>query len=197
MTPHGRLHANGGLDTALDSGAVSLTTGRPSKCKDLRAMQKGYIYVLTNTVHTGNVKIGKTTKDPIQRAAELSSASGVIGRFEVYSFEECGDIDHAEALTHQALKKYRTQSNREFFAIPADMATKIIIKCVSLIEDIDNVENFGSGIILKSQPLPDKSLEPELKTYSAFFICPRCGTGFTQSLVFGEDDVRCPNCEGL
>jgi hypothetical protein len=78
----------------------------------LRARQKGYIYV---TAHTGNLKIGKTTKDPIQRAAELSSASGVIGRFEVYYSVECGDIDHAEALTHQALKKYRTQSNREFF----------------------------------------------------------------------------------
>lgn len=119
-------------------------------------MQKGYIYVLTNTAYTGNVKIGKTTKDPIQRAAELSSASGVIGRFEVYYSIECGDIDHAEALTHQALKKYRTQINREFFAIPADIATKIIIKCVSLIEDIDNVENFGPGNTLKSQPLPDK-----------------------------------------
>jgi len=158
-------------------------------------MQKGYIYVLTNTAHTGNVKIGKTTKDPIQRAAELSSASGVIGRFEVHYFVECGDIDHAEALTHQALKKYRTQSNREFFSIPADMATKIIKKCISLIEDIGNVEN-GSGIILKSQLLPDKVVEPEPKTYSAFFICPRCGTGFFQTLAFGEDDVACPNCEG-
>jgi T5orf172 domain len=61
-------------------------------------MQKGYICVLTNTHNTGNVKIGKTTKHPIQRAAELSS-TGVIGRFEVYYAVECGDIDHAEALS--------------------------------------------------------------------------------------------------
>ena len=86
------------------------------------------------------------------------------------------------------------------------MATKIIKQCVSLIEDIENIEN-GSGIILKSRLLPDKVavpelntpdkvIEPEPKTYSAFFICPRCGTGFSQTLAFGEDDVACPNCEG-
>ena len=121
----------------------------------------------------------------------------MIGRFEVYYSVECGDIDHAEALTHQALKKYRTQINREFFAISADTATKIIKKCVSLIEDIDidRSDNFGSGLTRKSSLLPSKPEEPEIKTYTAYFICPRCATGFHQTLAFGEDDLCCPNCE--
>ena len=123
----------------------------------------------------------------------------MIGRFEVYYSVECGDIDHAEALTHQALKKYRTQSNREFFAIPPDMATKIIKKCVSLIEDVDG-SDIGSD--LKSSLLPRTPEEPEIKTYTAYFICPRCATGFHQTLAFGEDDLCCPkllgppNCQG-
>jgi DNA-directed RNA polymerase subunit RPC12/RpoP len=78
------------------------------------------------------------------------------------------------------------------------VATKIIKKCISLIEDIGNVEN-GSGITLKAaEPklnTPDKVVEPEPKR-TAPFLCPRCGTGFSQTLAFGEDDVACPNCEG-
>jgi hypothetical protein len=100
-------------------------------------MPKGYIYVMTNPAHKGTVKIGKTTKDPFSRAAELSCGTGVIGKFEVYFQARCSDIDHAESLAHHALKKERVQKNREFFAVEADRAKRIILNCIASI-DIDD-----------------------------------------------------------
>jgi hypothetical protein len=53
----------------------------------------GFVYVLINPSLPSYVKIGKTTKDPSIRAAELSSATGVPTPFyvayEAYFFYSC------------------------------------------------------------------------------------------------------------
>ena len=193
-------------------------------------MQKGFIYVLTNSALPGKVKIGKTGRDPVQRAAELSTGSGVIGRFEVHFHIECDDIDHAEALTHQALKMYRFQNNREFFDLDAIRAVDIIKRCVSLIQIIDDVAQVGSDEsatpeINVAEPAsyqfrpttssypsyqPRRPDQPKIAKkivhqraefadhpgkYTAFLVCPKCWTGFSQELELGDDEAKCPNCE--
>ena len=47
-------------------------------------MNEGYIYVLINPSMEDVVKIGKTERDPKNRAAELSSVSGVPEKFIVF-----------------------------------------------------------------------------------------------------------------
>ena len=101
-------------------------------------MQQGYVYVLTNYAHYGKVKIGKTVRDPRERAAELSSGSGVIGHFAVHYSIQRRDIDHAEALIHHALKNSRFQGNREFFKTSTNNAVDVVNKCVALVDNIDN-----------------------------------------------------------
>jgi tetratricopeptide (TPR) repeat protein len=90
----------------------------------------GYVYVLMNPSLQNMVKIGKTTRNPEERAKELSTATGVPTPFVVvYSclFESCTE---AEAFVHTylELKGFRISSNREFFEIPITEAIDSVIK---------------------------------------------------------------------
>ena len=61
---------------------------------------KGYVYVMINPSYEGLVKIGKTTKDPEERAKELSSATGVATPFIVVYKRVFNDCSIAESLIH-------------------------------------------------------------------------------------------------
>jgi len=63
------------------------------------------------------VKIGKTTKSTVERAKELSSATGVATPFHVAFELPVSDCDMAERLLHERLASHRISSDREFFAI--------------------------------------------------------------------------------
>lgn len=76
-------------------------------------MNKGYIYVLLNrALQKDHYKIGKTTKDPVIRAQELSSATGVPQPFEVIYHELVADCDRAERLVHDKLAQYRISEKK-------------------------------------------------------------------------------------
>jgi hypothetical protein len=187
-------------------------------------MQKGSVYVLVNPRQPGTVKIGKTTKDPQARAAELSSASGVLGKFEVFSSTRCEDIDHVEYLVHQALRNCRAQRNREFFHIAPENAAATIRSCASLIEnaqsgqakmaDPDELDR-GTGADTEASEKAPAEVEPVAYSYKLMgnrtssigesipynfhtrrisTSCTRCAAIFSQTLSRGEKVVRCPNC---
>jgi TPR repeat protein len=86
--------------------------------------EPGYVYVLINVSMQGLVKIGRTQRDPDERARELSTATGVptpfVLVFDAY-FQDCA---RAEAYVHAVLesKNYRVTSNREFFVAPVKEA---------------------------------------------------------------------------
>lgn len=75
----------------------------------------GYIYCLTNASYPDLVKIGKTTREPEIRAAQLGAASGVPTEFEIAWSLQVPDIDAAESALHEALSAYRVNKRREFF----------------------------------------------------------------------------------
>ena len=82
-------------------------------------MRHGYIYVLQNRDLRANLlKIGRTMKKPIERAKEISSATGVSQPYEVVWEEAVRDCHLAEQLVHRKLEQYRVTSNREFFELP-------------------------------------------------------------------------------
>lgn len=90
----------------------------------------GYVYVLMNPSMQNLVKIGKTVREPEERAKELSSTTGVPTPFVVaYScyFQSCSD---AEVFVHTYLesKDFRVSSNREFFEIPIKDAIDSVMK---------------------------------------------------------------------
>lgn len=90
--------------------------------------EKGYVYILSNPSYGNLYKVGMTTKDPTERAGELSSLTAVPTPFKVeYSVlvEYCSVT---EALTHKILQErgYRIAEKREFFNAPLKEIKKII-----------------------------------------------------------------------
>lgn len=78
----------------------------------------GFIYIAANSAMPGMVKVGITKGDPRERAAGLSTATGVPAPFVLTGFFSCmGKARAAESLFMQSLDEYRVSSNREFFRV--------------------------------------------------------------------------------
>jgi hypothetical protein len=86
---------------------------------------QGYIYVLINESIPNLIKIGRTTKNPQERAAELSS-TGVPTKFMVAYCSEFDDCIFAEKQIHENFKNKRRNKDREFFEIDQSIAIDFI-----------------------------------------------------------------------
>ncbi|WP_249594314.1 GIY-YIG nuclease family protein [Peribacillus frigoritolerans] len=106
---------------------------------------KGYIYVLINPSLEGLVKIGKTTRDPLTRVNELSSATGIPTPFTLVYKEMFSDCTKAENMIHRVLEErgHRVSSNREFFNIP-------VYEVISLIQEIKSQYDFNNVSSIES-----------------------------------------------
>lgn len=106
----------------------------------------GHVYVLMNPSMQNLVKIGKTKREPEERAKELSSTTGVPTPFVVvYNcyFESCSD---AEIFIHKYLedKGFRVSSNREFFEIPIKDAIDSVMRAKEKFGEFQQI-NFGDN----------------------------------------------------
>lgn len=90
----------------------------------------GYIYILINPSLEGLIKVGKTTRDPIDRAVELSKATGVPTPFIVAYQMLVNNCSKAEEFVHTWLsaKGYRVNDNREFFNAPMTEVINAILE---------------------------------------------------------------------
>ena len=80
-------------------------------------MKKKIIYILTNEAMPRYIKIGKTDKDPTERARELST-TGVPLPFEVFHAMTVDEDDKdVERKIHEIFADYRENPKREFFTI--------------------------------------------------------------------------------
>jgi hypothetical protein len=88
----------------------------------------GYIYILTNPSMGGYLKIGRTTRNPRDRAAELSCATGVPTPFALAFDAYVENAFDAEAFVHARLTHdgYRVSTNREFFNVDLTTAIKVV-----------------------------------------------------------------------
>ncbi len=118
-------------------------------------VHEGYVYVLINPSMEGLVKIGKTTKDPKERAKELSSATGVATPFIVAYYKAFSNCDEAERMIHKQLeaKGVRYNSNREFFEIETCEAVEIVSSLAdtihgsaSVCKDDDNAISIDTSL---------------------------------------------------
>ena len=90
--------------------------------------QSGYVYVLTNSSTNGIVKIGKTRRNPDERAKALSSSSGVPAPFVVVYQAYFEDADQAEQFVHARLVNFRVSNNREFFQVAVPVAVDAVVE---------------------------------------------------------------------
>ncbi len=92
---------------------------------------KEYLYVLVNPAHKqGLFKVGYTTRNPEERARELSSHTGVPTHYLVVESWLLSNGKEAERRVHDALKGYRLSGNREFFQIDYHELRSIIVNTV-------------------------------------------------------------------
>lgn len=103
---------------------------------------QGYVYALINQSIKGLVKIGKTTKLPEERAAELSAATGVPTPFHVAYEELFSDCDLAERTIHTILQDqgFRINDRREFFGVPLKQVIKAFQRVFDDIGGVDEVD---------------------------------------------------------
>lgn len=107
---------------------------------------KGYVYVMINPSYEGLVKIGKTTKEPEDRAKELSSATGVATPFIVVYKRMFNDCNIAEKTIHKILTNQgvRVNNSREFFRLPISDAINTIL---SIVDDSEPTNDSDLTVI--------------------------------------------------
>lgn len=119
--------------------------------------ERGYVYALINPTLAGMVKVGKTTKDPNERAKELSSATGVPTPFLVAYQIYVADCCNAEKCVHTYLEEsgYRVSGNREFFNAPLNIVIEALLNVQNqlqtatqknLNDDYDEAENLSDQL---------------------------------------------------
>jgi DNA-directed RNA polymerase subunit RPC12/RpoP len=90
----------------------------------------GYVYILINSAMPGVVKVGKTEREPEDRAKELSGVTGIPTPYSVAYDEWFADCSRAEEYIHTLLTAngYRVADNREFFSVPVKVAIKAVVE---------------------------------------------------------------------
>ena len=112
-----------------------------------------WIYVLVNSSIPGMVKVGRTTRQPAARAAELSGATGVATPFVLAFEQEFADGVQAEELIHAELDRrgLRVAANRKFFrGSPAEIV-RVVLYVAALSGDMKAVTTVPSAVDLLAE----------------------------------------------
>lgn len=122
---------------------------------------KGYVYIMINPSYQDFVKIGRTNKNPDERARELSSSTGVATPFILVYKREFSDCVLAEKTIHDILEERgcRVNNAREFFRISIPDAIELIMNLPDtsssfdyIVEDeIESIENLAQTYYDKAE----------------------------------------------
>lgn len=85
----------------------------------------GFVYVMTNSLYPDLVKIGMTSRNPEDRAKELSSQTSSPSFFKVIFFEAHHDYETLERNVHKILEWRRV--NKEYFRVTPLVASLTIV----------------------------------------------------------------------
>ncbi len=114
-------------------------------------MQQGWVYVLVNPTFPGLVKVGRTTRLPSTRVAELSQATGVPTPFILVFEQAFEDCVAAERDIHAALDRcgMREAANREFFRGTTTEIVRLISRYAGQMsnEDADDALTTGAALL--------------------------------------------------
>ncbi len=96
--------------------------------------KQGHVYILINQSYAGLLKIGMTTRNPEERAKELSRPTGIATPFFVAYQQEVSNCELVEQEIHANLSNFRYRNNREFFEMPLHEAVRMIPQIIDKIE---------------------------------------------------------------
>ena len=101
-------------------------------------MEQGWVYLLVNPTLPGLVKVGRTTRLPSTRVAELSHATGVATPFILVFEQAFADCVGAERDIHHVLDRcgMRVAPNREFFRGPTTELVRLVLQYAEQSGDI-------------------------------------------------------------
>ena len=97
----------------------------------------GYVYVLTNPLMPGIVKIGFTSRRDIGARMKELFDTGVPVEFELAMAYECEEALDVEKAFHRLLAKARTHSRREFFSVDDPEDLRLFLDCFGREIDVD------------------------------------------------------------
>lgn len=92
-------------------------------------IQEGFIYVMWCAIQGSSIKVGKTTRSPIERAMELRIEYGQ--EFKVVFSKMSGNINADEMEVHRQLRKFKINFKNEYFKVPEDTAIQIVDEIVN------------------------------------------------------------------
>ena len=115
------------------------------------------------------VKVGRTARDPRDRAQELSSTTGVPTEFIVVYSSFFADMTEAEAYVHTSLERkgYRLSDNREFFEADIPDVINAIISAPGKTTERDTVSGETEDDFDFLSSVPDELDEFVLSNYEA------------------------------
>jgi len=85
-----------------------------------------WVYVLSNPSIPNQLKIGSTSKEPDERAKQISRGTGVPTPYRVEYAYRCFNAEALERELHKYFKSNRTSNQKEFFQISLSEATEAI-----------------------------------------------------------------------
>lgn len=133
----------------------------------------GWVYVMRNPAFRDSpLKIGRTKRPPLKRAAELSSSTSVPADFELLYFVHVSDCLAAERWIHDQLATHRRTSRKEFFDAPLGEVVELLDAAAA------------------SLPLPGipQFFEPTVTT------CSECGTSNAVKRLMVRVRATCRSC---
>lgn len=135
--------------------------------------KSGFIYIAINSSMPNFLKIGKTTKHPIERMKELSAPTGVPTPFQLAYYQPCDDIDYVESAMHEHFNSKRVKENREFFTVSLFKAATYLDSLVDrasafepptpFAELFNTFEDRGDGILNEEEIEKCANLAAKLK----------------------------------
>lgn len=136
--------------------------------------EPGFIYVLFNPSIPNLVKIGKTSREPEERAKELSAATGIPTPFGVVYQAFFQDITKAEEFIFNFLNDKKVSDSKEFFRSSTTEAINAVIQADKYFNKIqietENVHPNKDDILLSETKNPPKEIWVEiLKQADAYY----------------------------
>jgi len=126
----------------------------------------GFVYIMINPAMPTLLKIGMTTKQPAERAQELSQGTGMPTVFHVAYSVEVRDCKRAESLVHSRLAQFRVNQGREFFNVPLEVAIRELNR---LGEELGRATAAGTNQIRNPVRPSDESPFSEGQSYDATY----------------------------
>lgn len=141
----------------------------------------GWVYIMRNPAFKEPLlKIGKSSRPPMHRAAELGKETSAPDAFELVYFIHARDHHWAESMAHRALHEYRKVRSKEFFTAPLPLAVRTLDEIAAQVPVL-----VGPKRAPQVLPQPFEIVR---------FACPKCGTANQMRQLLVSVTIRCGAC---